>query len=57
MKDWDDREKDNNYRMPKGRLASAMRILFVGSVTFFAFYLVVYVLDWATLTPPLEVGI
>ena len=53
MNDWDDREKDNNYRRPKGRLASAMRILFVGSVTIFAFYLIIYVLDWVTFTPPL----
>ncbi len=53
MDEWDDREKDDNYRRPKGRLASAMKILFVGSITFFVFYIATYILDWVNFTPQL----
>ena len=51
MREWDEKEKNNNYRPPGGKTGKALGFMLIGAIGLFVAYVGSYALQWA-FTPP-----
>jgi len=51
MKDWDEKEKNDNYRPPQGKTGKALGFMLIGSIVIFVTYAGSIVMEFALTVP------
>jgi len=57
LKKWDEREGNDNYQPPQGKVGKFLRFMMYGSLGLLITFVGLYFMEWAMITPKITGGI